>query len=163
MKKKDREIVFNKYGGRCAYCGEPLQKGWHVDELLPCRRKYKTVSGHYILKATGEKADVRHLTENEFTKDKFDFVPRKTISDGYSHPERLHIDNQMPACASCNINKHSGSIEEFRKLIEGFMYHLNNISTQYKIAKRYGLVQETIKPIVFYFESVGCYVAENEK
>lgn len=58
----------------------------------------------------------------------------------------------MPACASCNINKHSMSLEEFRMLIEGFMKHLNELNTQYKIAKRYGLVIEDIKPIVFYFE-----------
>lgn len=34
------------------------------------------------------------------------------------------------------------------------MKHLNEVSTQYKIAKRYGLVTEDIKPIVFYFERV---------
>lgn len=114
MKKKDREFIFNKYGGRCAYCGDYLQKGWHVDELLPVRRN----------------------------------------GDGTClHPERFHIDNQMPSCPSCNINKHSGSIEEFRNLITGFMKHLNEINTQYKIAKRYGLVNESVKPIVFYFEN----------
>ena len=47
------------------------------------------------------------------------------------------------------------SLEEFRDLITGFMKHLNEINTQYKIAKRYGLVSETIKPIVFYFERVA--------
>ncbi len=70
----------------------------------------------------------------------------------YEHPERLHIDNQYPACPSCNINKHSMSLEEFRGLVTGFMKHLNEINTQYKIAKRYGLVEETAKPVVFYFE-----------
>jgi hypothetical protein len=44
------------------------------------------------------------------------------------------------------------SLEEFRRLIQGFMLHLNERNTQYKIAKRYGLVREFIKPIVFYFE-----------
>ena len=29
---------------------------------------------------------------------------------------------------------------------------LNEINTQYKVVKRYGLISETIKPIVFYFE-----------
>lgn len=122
--KKDREIIFNKYGGKCSYCGDPLQKGWHVDELLPVKRNHK------------------------YDKDK-----QKFVWDGtYEHPERLNINNQMPSCPSCNINKHSGSIEEFRSLITGFMKHLNEINTQYKIAKRYGLVKEEIKPIVFYFE-----------
>ena len=111
--KQKREIIFNKYLGRCAYCGDELQKGWHVDELLPIRRN----------------------------------------PDGSClHPERLHIDNQMPACPSCNINKHSMNLEEFRKLIEGFRKHLNEVSTQYKISKRYGLVMEVIKPVVFHFE-----------
>lgn len=33
MNKKDRQIVFDKYGGKCAYCGCELQKGWHVDHI----------------------------------------------------------------------------------------------------------------------------------
>ena len=35
MTKKERQIVFNKYGGKCAYCGRELQKGWHVDHIEP--------------------------------------------------------------------------------------------------------------------------------
>jgi hypothetical protein len=58
----------------------------------------------------------------------------------------------MPACASCNINKHAMKLEDFRQLIAGFMKHLNERNTQYKIAKRYGLVVEQQKPVVFYFE-----------
>lgn len=112
MKKSDRQLIFDKYGGRCAYCGCELEKGWHVDEIEPIRRGFKyDYSGDTVKK-------IRHI----------------------KHPERLHIDNQNPACPSCNINKHSGSLEEFRKLICGFMKHLNEVNTQYKIAKRYGLV-----------------------
>lgn len=59
----------------------------------------------------------------------------------------------MPACASCNINKHSMSVEEFRKLVGGFITSLNRDSTQYKIAKRYGFIVEIEKPVVFYFET----------
>ena len=43
-------------------------------------------------------------------------------------------------------------LEDFRQLIAGFMKHLNERNTQYKIAKRYGLVMEHEKPVVFYFE-----------
>ncbi len=121
--KKDREIIFKKFDGKCAYCGCELQKGWHVDELLPCRRNFKY-------------DEIRHY-----------------VWDGtYEHPERLHIDNQMPSCPSCNINKHSDTIEEFRHLIENFINSLNRDSTQYKIAKRYGLISENPRPVVFYFE-----------
>lgn len=82
------------------------------------------------------------------------WVESRTVFGGYSHPERLHIDNQNPACASCNINKHSMSLEEFRSLIAGFINSLNLRITQYKIAKRYGLVAEVEKPVIFYFETV---------
>ncbi len=43
-------------------------------------------------------------------------------------------------------------LEDFRQLVAGFMKHLNERNTQYKIAKRYGLVVEHEKPVVFYFE-----------
>ena len=35
MTKNERRIVFDKYGGKCAYCGCELQKGWHVDHIEP--------------------------------------------------------------------------------------------------------------------------------
>jgi hypothetical protein len=34
-KAKIRAIVFDKYGGKCAYCGVDLVKGWHVDHIKP--------------------------------------------------------------------------------------------------------------------------------
>lgn len=164
MKKSDRELVFNKYGGRCAYCGCELQKGWHVDEIEPVRRNRKYVQAHWRDKKT--KAEVpymeaRLLTEEQLLE-KCEWYKGGWKADGEMHPERFHIDNQNPACASCNINKHSGSLEEFRSLIQGFMKHLNEVSTQYKIAKRYGLVNETVKPVVFYFESLSQSKQETE-
>ena len=126
ISKRNREIIKQKFDNKCVYCGCELQKGWHVDELYPVRRNYK------------------------WNKNK-----TRYIYDGtYMNPQNLHINNQVPSCPSCNINKHSMNLEDFRKLIEGFMRHLNERNTQYKIAKRYGLIQETIKPIIFYFETL---------
>ena len=123
VSKKDREEIYKKYNGRCAYCGCILQKGWHIDELLPVKRNWIMVG-------------------------------KKKVFDGTcEYPERFNIDNQMPSCPSCNINKHSMSLENFRKFIKGFIISLNRDSTQYKIAKRYGLVIETNKPLKFYFEN----------
>jgi 5-methylcytosine-specific restriction endonuclease McrA len=34
-KKEIRNIVFNKYDCKCAYCGVELTKGWHVDHITP--------------------------------------------------------------------------------------------------------------------------------
>ena len=152
MKKGDREIVFNKYDGHCAYCGVELQKGWHVDELLPVQRKWKYTKAGFYHKITKEIKPMKLIGAKD---PNYEWKDSKCVADGMEHPERLHIDNQMPSCPSCNINKHSMSLEDFRSLIQGFMKHLNEINTQYKIAKRYGLVQENIKPIVFYFEQLA--------
>jgi 5-methylcytosine-specific restriction endonuclease McrA len=35
INKKTRQIVYEKYDGRCAYCGNLLVKGWHVDHIQP--------------------------------------------------------------------------------------------------------------------------------
>jgi hypothetical protein len=78
---------------------------------------------------------------------------KKKIQKGECrYPQRECMDNCMPACASCNINKHAMKLEEYRQLVEGFMKHLNERNTQYKIAKRFGLVIEQVKPVIFFFE-----------
>jgi hypothetical protein len=125
LSKKDREMIFNKYNGRCAYCGCELNKGWHADHLKPVRRK---------MKYCREKK--RHVVTGELR-----------------HPKRECLANYNPACASCNINKHAMSLEDFRELVFGFVKSLNRDSTQYKIAKRYGFIVEVEKPLLFYFET----------
>ncbi len=129
MKKADRQKIFDKYDGRCAYCGCELVKGWHVDEIEPVRRNHV------------------------WDADKRVYKPHPTMP--MTHPERMCIENQNPACASCNINKHSDSLEQFRKMITHFITTLNRDNTQYKIAKRYGLVQETNIEVKFYFETLN--------
>lgn len=124
MTNRIRKLVFDKYNGHCAYCGCELQKGWHIDHLQPIVRKH------------------------EYDKNAKAF---KVI--GMNNPQNDNIDNYMPACASCNINKHSLDLEEFRQLIQGFVISLNKRIVQYKVAKRYGLIQENPKAVVFYFET----------
>lgn len=156
MKKEDRQKIFDKYGGRCAYCGCELLKGWHVDEIEPVRRKWKWVNAHWENKLTGETVsdkEVNNYAEGEIFH-RFKWVEDRKVQNGYSHPENLNINNQNPACASCNINKRSDTLEQFRNNIMGYMKHLNELSTQYKIAKRYGLIIEPDKQVVFYFETL---------
>lgn len=69
------------------------------------------------------------------------------------NPELNTEANKVPACASCNMMKSSLPIEHFRKQITQFINSLNEYSTQYKFAKRYGLITETSKPVVFWFET----------
>jgi len=71
------------------------------------------------------------------------------------YPERNTIENCNPSCVSCNNYKHSMTLQEFREQIGQFINRLNNTSTQYKIAKRYGLVVETDIEVKFYFETIG--------
>lgn len=33
-----RELIKNKFGGKCAYCGTTLGKKWHVDHVKPVYR-----------------------------------------------------------------------------------------------------------------------------
>lgn len=33
--KINRQEVYDKFGGKCAYCGTDLTKGWHVDHIHP--------------------------------------------------------------------------------------------------------------------------------
>jgi hypothetical protein len=145
MKKSDRNLIYQKFDGRCAYCGCELPKNWHVDEIEPVQRgwRYKpdpeNKLGYYL--------------QDEFGR---------PIKETYMlHPERLNINNQFPACPSCNINKHSGSVESFRALIQGFINSLNSYSVQYRLAKKYGLIEETEKKVTFYFETYANSISIN--
>lgn len=40
ISKKDREIIYNKFDGKCAYSGTKLESDWQVDHLKPIRRNW---------------------------------------------------------------------------------------------------------------------------
>ena len=122
-RQKLRERIFKKYNGRCAYCGELLQKGWHIDELKPIIRDLKW----------GKKGQL-------------------TTCNTCKYPERLNEKNQMPSCPSCNINKHQMDLEDFRKAIYQYVESLKKRSVQYKMANKYELITETKNEVIFYFE-----------
>lgn len=63
------------------------------------------------------------------------------------------IDNMLPACRSCNHYKSTLTLEQFRTAIERMPQVLERDCVTYKIAKRFGIVQEGIKSVKFYFES----------
>ena len=123
MKSEIRERVYYKYNGRCAYCGEILPDKWHVDHLEPLRRN-------------------KYYNKNT----------RKWETGICLNPEAEREDNYMPSCPSCNINKHSDTLEEFRANIQGYLNSLIIRNVNYQVARRYGLVRETNNDVVFYFE-----------
>ncbi|WP_193064891.1 HNH endonuclease [Oceanobacillus oncorhynchi] len=94
------------------------------------------------------------LPEKGWHADHFKAIIR--VAPGVSvFPEHDTEENLVPSCASCNRQKSSMPLESFRKIVEGFIKSLNRDSTQYKIAKRYGLVQETDVKVTFWFEENG--------
>lgn len=149
MKKADRQKIFDKYGGRCAYCGCELTARWHADHMNPIHRKTKYVGGNFVTKDTGLEP-----TEEDIESCNYMQVPRKIVQNGCHHPERDVIENLFPACVSCNNYKHSADLETFRRIIGRTVTSLSKQSTQYKFGKRYGLIQETEIEVKFYFETL---------
>lgn len=65
-----------------------------------------------------------------------------------------NINNYMPSCRQCNFYKSTFTLEYFRERLSTIL--MNNLRKQfnYKLALKYGLIQENIKPIKFYFEKI---------
>lgn len=122
LTKAQRETVRQMFGGRCAYCGEPLPDRWHVDHVEPVHRKFVFKEGRTV--TTGE----------------------------MFRPENDTVANFMPSCPPCNISKHSMTLDVWRGWLAGHVKSLNAYHPIYRLAKRYGLVHETGSCITFYFE-----------
>lgn len=125
LTKVDREALKNKFGGRCAYCGTELADRWHADHVEAVRRRSKYVRDRGFV-ATGE----------------------------MDRPENDCLANMMPACAPCNIDKHSFTLEQWRKKLSETCGVLQRNNPNYRHALRFGLVYETGSEILFYFEKI---------
>lgn len=123
LTKAQRTALRMKFGGRCAYCGCELGERFHADHFEAVERRLRYVPGKGLV-ATGE----------------------------VHKPENDRLDNFMPACAPCNISKHSMTLEGWRGWLAGHVNSLNEYHNIYRLAKAYGLVVETGNPVVFYFE-----------
>jgi len=123
LSKQERSNLAAKFGGRCAYCGAPLGDRWHADHLEPVRRELKWISGKGLV-TTGK----------------------------LERPERDILANLMPACAPCNIDKHSLTLEQWRAKLSGAPSVLARNNPTYRHAVRFGLVAEVTTEVVFYFE-----------
>jgi hypothetical protein len=78
-KASDRKFIFDKYGGKCAYCGCELQKGWHVDHIeahwhnmtLEECEKYKLKKGADTLENSNPSCPRCNRWKDTFTIEKF--------------------------------------------------------------------------------------------
>ena len=61
-------------------------------------------------------------------------------------------ENLFPACPRCNIRKSVFSVEAFRDEIAMQLKRLRRDSSAFNLAEDYGIIAETGKPVVFWFE-----------
>lgn len=87
--------------------------------------------------------------------DHFEPVIRLRDERVSENPANHAVGNMMPACAPCNISKGRQTLEGWRQWLAGHINSLNSYTPIYRIAKAYGLIVETGKPVVFHFETVG--------
>ena len=126
--KFDRPLIYAKYNGRCAYCGEKITyKEMQIDHIIP-------------------QCDfVRHVQGRTFVPDFLDHLTQYDVN---------HIDNLNPSCRICNKWKSFHSLEMFREELQNQIKRLNAYSANYRMAKRYGQITENKLPITFYFENI---------
>lgn len=133
LSKKQRAELREKFGGRCAYCGGELGDKWHADHIEPVDREIKHIPG------VGPRSTGKMLK-----------------------PENDTLVNMNPACPPCNIDKHSMTLESWRKLMQGSNEVLMRDVSTFRRAVRYGLVTLNAEPIVFYFEKLAAQAAQEE-
>ena len=81
--------------------------------------------------------------------DKFHIDHIEPFHDG----GKCEDENLMAVCISCNLQKGGRTLECFRELIEDKLNQLMLV-TNYTVAKRYAMIEETPKKIIFEFERV---------
>ena len=123
LTKAQREQLKNKFGGHCAYCGDQLGDKWHADHIEAVKR------------------DIIHVGGG------------KLVSGEMTRPHLDTIENMNPACVPCNLNKSSMSIEGWRGVLGGYRKALIRDSHTFRHSLRFGLVEFTDKPVVFFFET----------
>lgn len=126
LKKSQREALHEKYGGLCAYCGQPIGARWHADHIDPVMRRSTYVSGQGF----------KHRGELDW-------------------PERDTVENFNPSCAPCNLYKGVLSLDEWRRAIQHLNDLLLRDSGPFRHALRFGLVAESRNPVVFHFERIA--------
>lgn len=111
MKKVDRNAVYRKYDGHCAYCGRFITfKQMQVDHYWP-----------------------------------------KYLSHCQPGLDNNRHENLMPSCQKCNIHKKGMDPEMWRSELQLQVTRLRK-NAQFDRALRFGQIQITEKPVVFYFE-----------
>ena len=129
LSKYQREALRMMFGGKCAYCGCELERGWCADHVEAIYRNWSKLSANPI---TGS------VTITPANQPRF--------------PERDSEDNLFPSCRACNIHKSVFGLEAWRIELGELTGFLQRGYPTYRHALRFGLIVETSTPIVFWFE-----------
>jgi len=93
------------------------------------------------------------LRSGKWHVDHFEPIYRNAGQHGHLHPEREAPNNEVPACAPCNLFKSVFSVEEFRREIEQQVKRARKSSVNFRTAERFGLIKAEESKVVFWFES----------
>lgn len=72
-----------------------------------------------------------------------------------SNEEMYDITNLLPSYRQCNFYKSSMELDAFRERLTTTMMENLKKEFTYRLALKYGLIEECIKPIRFYFETLN--------
>lgn len=129
INKKIRLKVYEKCNKKCGYCGDDIElKNMQVDHIIP-----KAFYISHIKNKNKIPKFLEHLGENDVD----------------------NLDNLLPTCRSCNKWKSANHLELFRSELSEQINRLNKYNSNYRIAKKYGLIKEIEKNIQFYFENIN--------
>lgn len=64
------------------------------------------------------------------------------------------LENYMPACRACNFYKSTFTLEAFRERLSTVLYKNLANNFNYRLLKKYKLIEENIHPVEFYFEKI---------
>lgn len=112
---------------------EVYQKYNHRCAYCGCDLEYKDMQVDHV-KSVYANTDIKHTMSSE---------------------EMYDIDNLMPSCRQCNFYKSSMQLDDFRERLATTMMENLQKEFTYRLALKYGLIEEYIKPIRFYFETVN--------
>lgn len=72
-----------------------------------------------------------------------------------AHGGQSTFENLMPSCFGCNNYKLVWSVEEFRTNIAAQIERSRKANINFRLAERFGLIEITGKPVIFYFEKAS--------
>lgn len=87
----------------------------------------------------------------EYKDMQVDHLHAAYVSELHGQEVDNSFENLMPSCRICNFYKSTFGIDGFRMRIASIPERLERES-RYRLAKRYGIIEEKDKAVVFYFE-----------